>query len=103
MPDILIDADACPVKEEVYRVAKRYGLKVTLAANSAVNKPPEDWINMVIVNSGLDAADDWIVGHTAANGYAAVKSGDPRHRHYRRYPARGPLPENRRPGGGAQG
>ena len=67
MPDILIDADACPVKEEVYRVAKRYGLKVTLAANSAVNKPPEDWINMVIVNSGLDAADDWIVGHTAAN------------------------------------
>ena len=63
MPEILVDADACPVKQEVYRVAKRYGLKVMLVANSPINIPQEDGISLVVVNGQLDAADDWIVDH----------------------------------------
>ena len=67
MPDILVDADSCPVKQEVYRVAERHGLKVILVANSPINIPPEDGISMVLVNNQLDAADDWIVDHAARN------------------------------------
>ena len=64
---ILVDADACPVKQEVYRVAKRYGLKVMLVANSPMNLPQEDGISLVVVNGQMDAADDWIVDHAARN------------------------------------
>jgi uncharacterized protein YaiI (UPF0178 family) len=60
---ILVDADSCPVKQEVFRVAQRYGIKVTLVANSATNCPVEDWIEVKVVNDHLDAADDWIVDH----------------------------------------
>jgi uncharacterized protein YaiI (UPF0178 family) len=67
LPDILVDADACPVKQEVYRVAKRYGLKVILVANSPMTLPQEDGISLVVVNGQLDAADDWIVDHAARN------------------------------------
>ena len=67
MPDILVDADACPVKQEVYRVAKRYGLKVILVANSPINMPEDDGISLVVVNGQLDAADDWIADHAARN------------------------------------
>ena len=67
MPEILVDADACPVKQEVYRVAKRYGLKVTLVANSQMYIPSEDWLELVIVNDQLDAADDWIIDHATRN------------------------------------
>ena len=67
MPEILVDADACPVKQEVYRVSKRYGLKVILVANSPINIPQEDGIRMVVVNSQFDAADDWIVDHATRN------------------------------------
>ena len=67
MPEILVDADACPVKQEVYRVAKRYGLKVMLVANSPINIPQEDGISLVVVNGQLDAADDWIVDHATRN------------------------------------
>jgi uncharacterized protein len=65
LPDIFVDADACPVKQEVYRVAKRYGLKVILIANSPMNVP--DGIVLVVVTGRMDAADDWIVNHAAAN------------------------------------
>jgi uncharacterized protein len=65
--DILVDADACPVKQEVYNVAGRYGLKVILIANSPMNIPPEDRISLVVVKGQMDAADDWIVGHAARN------------------------------------
>ncbi|HJW09713.1 MAG TPA: YaiI/YqxD family protein [Holophagaceae bacterium] len=66
MPDapirILVDADACPVKEEVYRVARRCGCTVTLVANSRLRVPPGPMFEMVVVGRGqLDAADDWIV------------------------------------------
>ena len=63
MLDIFVDADACPVKEEVYRVAERYGLRVILVANSRMRTPLEDWIELVIVNNQFDAADNYIVEH----------------------------------------
>jgi uncharacterized protein YaiI (UPF0178 family) len=58
---IFIDADACPVKQEVYRVAKRYGLNVTLVANSWMRTPEEPGIALEVVKDDFDAADDWIV------------------------------------------
>jgi uncharacterized protein len=58
---IFVDADACPVKNEVYRVAERYGLKVFVVANSFMNVPRSDLIERVIVSEGPDVADDWIV------------------------------------------
>jgi len=63
MSRIYVDADACPVKEEVYRVAERHGLPVTLVANSWMRTPPVDWVVLVVVSDGFDAADDWIVSH----------------------------------------
>ena len=57
---ILVDADACPVKEEVYRVAERYGLRVHIVANSFINVPRHPLIERVLVPAGPDAADDWI-------------------------------------------
>ncbi|GJE46522.1 YaiI/YqxD family protein [Methylobacterium soli] len=57
---IYVDADACPVKDETYRVAARYGLPVIVVANSFLNVPREPWIQRVVVSDALDAADDWI-------------------------------------------
>ena len=63
MLHIFVDADACPVKPEVYRVAGRCRLNVTLVANSRMRIPEESWISLEIVTNGFDAADDWIVEH----------------------------------------
>ena len=63
MLHIYVDADACPVKQEVYRVAGRYGLEVTLVANSWMRVPAERWISLEVVEDGFDVADDWIVEH----------------------------------------
>ena len=63
MLHIYIDADACPVKQEVYRVASRYHLDVTLVANSWMRIPDERWIALEVVKDAFDAADDWIVQH----------------------------------------
>ncbi len=63
MLTIFVDADACPVKQEVYRVATRYHLNVTLVANSWMQVPNEQWITLEVVANTLDAADDWIVEH----------------------------------------
>ncbi|MCD6293619.1 MAG: YaiI/YqxD family protein [Deltaproteobacteria bacterium] len=60
---IFVDADACPVKQEVYRVASRCGLDVTLVANSRMRVPNEPWIALEVVKNDPDAADDWIVEH----------------------------------------
>lgn len=57
---IYVDADACPVKDEVYRVAGRYGLHVFVVSNSFLNLPREPWIERVVVGDKFDAADDWI-------------------------------------------
>ena len=63
MLHIFIDADACPVKAEVFRVAGRYGLNVTLVANSWMRIPREQRIKLEVVKDGFDAADDWIAEH----------------------------------------
>jgi len=72
--DIFVDADACPVKQEIYRVAKRYALRVTLVSNSWMRIPHEDWLTLVVVDGQFDAADDWIVEHVT--GDDIVISGD---------------------------
>jgi uncharacterized protein YaiI (UPF0178 family) len=57
---IFVDADACPVKEEVYRIAERHGLRVYVVANSPIQVPRDGMVERVTVATGLDAADDWI-------------------------------------------
>ncbi len=57
---IYVDADACPVKEEVYRVARRHAIKVYVVANAPLRVPAEDLIELVEVRGGFDAADDWV-------------------------------------------
>jgi uncharacterized protein len=63
---IYVDADACPVKEEVYRVAKRCGLEVHVVANSPIRIPPHPLVQMVTVGRGDDVADDWIAERAGA-------------------------------------
>jgi uncharacterized protein YaiI (UPF0178 family) len=58
---IFVDADACPVKDEVYRVATRYGLPVAVVANAPLHVPAGFGAQLVVVGGALDAADDWIV------------------------------------------
>lgn len=57
---ILLDADACPVKAETYRVAERHGLAVLVVTNGGVMVPRDPRVQLVIVGDGFDAADDWI-------------------------------------------
>jgi len=64
--EIFVDADACPVKEEVYRVARRYGLKVRVVANAFIALPADPLIERVFVDAGPDKADDWIADHAGA-------------------------------------
>ncbi|MCP4455455.1 MAG: YaiI/YqxD family protein [Planctomycetes bacterium] len=64
---LFIDADACPVKQEAFRVARRYGLEVTLVANAWMRIPNEASITLEVVEDGFDAADDWIVEHVQAH------------------------------------
>jgi uncharacterized protein YaiI (UPF0178 family) len=63
---IFVDADACPVKEEVYRVARRYGLQVFVVANAFLRVPVEPKIQLVVVEAGPDIADDWIAERARA-------------------------------------
>lgn len=58
-----MDADACPVKPEVFRVAKRHGIGVTLVAGSWLRVPPGQDVVLEVVEQGFDAADDWIATH----------------------------------------
>ncbi|MEO1544757.1 MAG: YaiI/YqxD family protein [Pseudomonadota bacterium] len=57
---IYVDADACPVKDEVYKVAYRYDVPVSVVANSVIRIPKHELIERIVVNDALDAADDWI-------------------------------------------
>jgi uncharacterized protein YaiI (UPF0178 family) len=57
---VYVDADACPVKNEIYRVAGRHGSKVIVVSNSPIAVPRDPLIERVVVAAGLDAADDWI-------------------------------------------
>jgi uncharacterized protein YaiI (UPF0178 family) len=60
---IFVDADACPVKSEIYKVAKRYGWSVTVVANTVMHTPQADWLSMIVVGNNADAADNWIAEH----------------------------------------
>jgi len=64
---IFVDADACPVRNEIYRVAKRYNLDVTIVTNTWMRIPNEKWITIKVVESGPDVADDWIVENVQSN------------------------------------
>jgi len=74
--EIFVDADACPVKEEVYRVARRYGLKVYVVANGSIRVPQEPLIELIAVEQGPDVADDWIV-ERASTGDIVVTADIP--------------------------
>ena len=65
-PQIFVDADACPVKDEVLRVAQRQGVKVTFVANRGLRPSRDPMVVHVLVPQGADAADDWIAEHAAA-------------------------------------
>ena len=63
MLEIFVDADACPVKDEVYDVASRHGIYVFIVANARMRVPEGAGVEMVLVKDGPDAADDWIAEH----------------------------------------
>lgn len=67
MTRIFIDADACPVRDETYRVALRYGLHTFVVSNSLLAVPTSALIERVVVTQGMDVADDWIAEHAAAH------------------------------------
>jgi uncharacterized protein YaiI (UPF0178 family) len=67
---IFVDADACPVKGEVYRVARRHGVKVYVVANATLSVPKDDLVELVVVRGGFDAADDWIAGRIGGGDVA---------------------------------
>lgn len=66
-PQILVDADACPVKAEIARVAERHGLSVIYVANFGLRPSRDPMVTNVMVPQGADAADDWIVEHAREN------------------------------------
>ena len=57
---LFVDADACPVKDEIYVVATRYGVPVALVSNQRMYVPPGFGVELVLVDGAPDAADDWI-------------------------------------------
>ncbi len=71
---ILVDADACPVKEEIYKVARRHAVPVAIVANAFIRVPAEPLFERVLVGAGFDAADDWIAA--AATAATIVITGD---------------------------
>jgi uncharacterized protein YaiI (UPF0178 family) len=73
-PRILVDADACPVKDEIYKVAFRRGAAVKVVSNSYLRVPDHPLIERVVVSDKFDAADDWIV--EAADARAVVVTAD---------------------------
>ncbi|MET0574563.1 MAG: YaiI/YqxD family protein [Mesorhizobium sp.] len=66
-PSVYVDADACPVKQEVVKVAERHGLVVTFVSNGGLRPSRDPMIRNVVVSKGADAADDWIVENAGAN------------------------------------
>ena len=76
MTTLYVDADACPVKDEVYRVAARYALPVIVVSNSWIRVPREPRIELVVVEAGQDAADDWIAAR-AGMGDVVITADTP--------------------------
>ena len=71
---VLVDADACPVKEEIYRVAERHKVPVSVVSNSPFRVPVGPMVERVVVSGGFDAADDWIAER--ADARSVVVTGD---------------------------
>lgn len=71
---ILVDADACPVKDEIYTVALRHSAKVTIVSNSPIRIPAHPLVSRVVVSDAFDAADDWIAER--ANSASIVITSD---------------------------
>jgi uncharacterized protein YaiI (UPF0178 family) len=69
---IYVDADACPVKEEVYRVARRHLVQVYVVANAPIRVPAEALIELTVVRGGFDAADDWIAERISTGDVAVT-------------------------------
>ncbi len=69
-PDILVDADACPVKDEVFKVAFRHKIAVTIVSNSYLRLPSHPLVTLQVVGSGFDAADDWIAENAGPQSIA---------------------------------
>jgi uncharacterized protein YaiI (UPF0178 family) len=67
LTQIYVDADACPVKNEIYRVAERYQLKVFVVSNAFLGVPRDPRIELVVVSDGFDAADNWIAERAGPN------------------------------------
>lgn len=72
MTEIYVDADACPVKDEVVRVADRHGLRVRMVSDGGIRPNPHPLVETVIVPSGSDAADDWIAERIGAGDIAVT-------------------------------
>jgi uncharacterized protein YaiI (UPF0178 family) len=70
VPEIFVDADACPVKAEVERVAERHGLIVHIVSNGGIRPSPHPLVRTVVVAEGADAADNWIADNIAAGDIA---------------------------------
>jgi len=73
-PRVLVDGDACPVKEEIYKVAYRRNVPVIVVSNSPFRIPQHPLVSRVVVSDGFDAADDWIAER--ANAHAVVITAD---------------------------
>jgi uncharacterized protein YaiI (UPF0178 family) len=73
---IYVDADACPVKDEIYRVALRHGLPVSVVAGNFIRVPQDPLIERIAAGSGMDAADDWIA-ERAGKGDIVITSDIP--------------------------
>src|SRR5256886_12004032 len=73
---IYVDADACPVKDEIYRVAARHGLPVSVVAGNFIRVPQDPMIERIAAGSGMDAADDWIA-ERAGTGAIVITSDIP--------------------------
>jgi len=73
---IYVDADACPVKDEIYRVAIRLGVPVSVVAGNFIRVPQDPLIERVAAGSGMDAADDWIA-ERARSGDVVITSDIP--------------------------
>ena len=86
--ELYVDADSCPVKDEIYRVAYRYALTVHVVANQSVHVAASDSFHFVLVGDRFDEADDWIA-ERASEGDIVITAG---------HPARRALPRERRQG-----
>ena len=76
MTEIFVDGDACPVREEVYRVAARLRLNVFVVSNGSrpIRPPGMSNVSMILVGDSADAADDWIAERIGATDYASLRT-----------------------------